>query len=314
MPIQFSVASTATISTLDVLLSFLRKYVDHFIISGTDHNQQLLDNAAMVEPFFSSISSPSRPRRKQKINREQNVSSSNSFNSRSRPEASVFPMPQQQLPPSSEPPSQQQPIAPPTSQHSQPLQSEVQPMIHQRQQVLNPVVTSIKRSIYTHVNELIAQNEERPEQLARIYHNLQNCMNPPEMMANLNHSSASGNNRRPWESMYQNVEDDDEDDNDEDDENNVSSTSLFKNGTSIKTFNAAVLASSSNSAPSDNRLALLAASSAAEVNSSGESSLVQEEDQQPHRFPLFNYEVCINLMRYFVYDMDYVLTNRFCLF
>ena len=223
-------------------------------------------------------------------------------------------MPQQQLPPSSEPPSQQQPIAPPTSQHSQPLQSEVQPIIHQRQQVLNPVVTSIKRSIYTHVNELIAQNEERPEQLARIYHNLQNCMNPPEMMANLNHSSASGNNRRPWESMYQNVEDDDEDDNDEDDENNVSSTSLFKNGTSIKTFNAAVLASSSNSAPSDNRLALLAASSAAEVNSSGESSLVQEEDQQPHRFPLFNYEVCINLMRYFVYDMDYVLTNRFCLF
>ena len=73
-------------------------------------------------------------------------------------------------------------------------------------------------------------------------------------------------------------------------------------------------ASSSNSAPNDNRLALLAASSAAEVNSSGESSLVQEEDQQPHRFPLFNYEVCINLMRYFVYDMDYVLTNRFCLF
>jgi len=256
--------------------------------AGTDHHQQLLDNAAMVEPFFSSISSPSRPRRKQKINREQNVSSSNSFNSRSRPEASVFPMPQQQIQPSLSEQQSQQPISQPISQVPQPQQNEVQPMVHQRQQVLNPVVTSIKRSIYTQVNELIAQNEERPEQLARIYHNLQNCMNSTEMMANLNQSSGSGaNDRRPWGSMYQDVEEDDDDDNDE---NNVSSTSLFKNGISIKTFNAAVLAPSTNSATNDNRLALLAASSAAEVNSSGESSLVQEEDQHQHQLPLFAYE------------------------
>ena len=67
----------------------------------------------------------------------------------------VFPMPQQTQP----------------ENHHQPRQNQVQP-IHQ--QLLNPMVTSIKRSIYNHVNDLIAQNEERPEQLARIFHDLQN--------------------------------------------------------------------------------------------------------------------------------------------
>ena len=68
------------------------------------------------EPYFST----GRPRRKQKINREHNVSGT-------RPEAAmVFPMPQQQ----------QQPV------HHHPRQNQVQP-IHQ--QLLNPMVTSIKR-------------------------------------------------------------------------------------------------------------------------------------------------------------------------
>ena len=308
--------------------SYLDKLL-FFSVLGTDPHHQLLDNAAMVEPFFSSMGSPSRPRRKQKINREQNVSSSNAINSRSRPEAAmVFPMPQQQQAPTTRaaaapPPPLQQPIARPSSGHQhrqqqpQPLQNEVQPMMHQRQQQvsMNPVVTSIKRSIYTHVNDLIAQNEERPEQLARIYHNLQNINCSTEMaMGNLNNStlSSSGggvgaggnhNRRPPWGSMYRDVEDDDledlEDlDDDDEEDNNVvtSSTSLFKN---IKTFNAAVLASSSSistPATNDNRLALLAASSAADVvHSSGESSLIQEEEhqqQQQDRFPLFSYEVC----------------------
>jgi hypothetical protein len=269
--------------------SYLDKLL-FFSVLGTDPHHQLLDNAAMVEPFFSSMGSPSRPRRKQKINREQNVSSSNAINSRSRPEAAmVFPMPQQQQAPTTRaaaapPPPLQQPIARPWS-------------------------------IYTHVNDLIAQNEERPEQLARIYHNLQNINCSTEMaMGNLNNStlSSSGggvgaggnhNRRPPWGSMYRDVEDDDledlEDlDDDDEEDNNVvtSSTSLFKN---IKTFNAAVLASSSSistPATNDNRLALLAASSAADVvNSSGESSLIQEEEhqqQQQDRFPLFSYEVC----------------------
>ena len=44
--------------------------------NGGDHGHHgLLENLAVIEPSFSSISSPSRPRRKQKINREQNVSS-----------------------------------------------------------------------------------------------------------------------------------------------------------------------------------------------------------------------------------------------
>lgn len=70
----------------------------------------------------------------------------------------VFPMPQS---------TQNQP----QQAVQQPRQNEVQPMVHHQMQ--NPVVTSIKRSIYSHVNDLIAQNEERPELLARIYHNLQ---------------------------------------------------------------------------------------------------------------------------------------------
>ena len=207
-------------------------------------------------------------------------------------------------------------------------------MMHQRQQQvsMNPVVTSIKRSIYTHVNELIAQNEERPEQLARIYHNLQNINYSTEIaMANLNNStlSSSGggvgaggnhNRRPPWGSMYRDVEDDDLDDLDdeeEEEENNVvtSSTSLFKN---IKTFNAAVLASSSSistPATNDNRLALLAASSAADVvNSSGESSLIQEEEhqqQQQDRFPLFSYEVC-SILHTYVMCLQLIASESFC--
>lgn len=125
--------------------------------SSTDH--QLLDNAVLVEPYFPQTTSAStRPRRKQKINREQNVSSSG-ISGRPRAEATMmFPMPQSSST-QNQPPQQQ------------PRQNEVQPMVHHQMQ--NPVVTSIKRSIYSHVNDLIAQNEERPELLARIYHNLQ---------------------------------------------------------------------------------------------------------------------------------------------
>ena len=101
----------------------------------------------------------------------------------------VFPMPQAQQPSLARPSSRQEPVTSSVSSQ-QPLQNEVHPMIQQQQGVRgsNPVVTSIKRSIYTHVNELIAQNEERPEQLARIYHNLQN-MNSSEIMATLNNES-----------------------------------------------------------------------------------------------------------------------------
>ena len=100
------------------------------------------------------------------------------------------------------------------------------------------MVTSIKRSIYTHVNELIAQNEERPEQLARIYHNLQN-MNSSEIMANLNNVESSNNRRsRPWgPSMYRDVEDEEEEedveDEDDDDEEENNANSLFKNTTGL---------------------------------------------------------------------------------
>ena len=103
----------------------------------------------------------------------------------------------------------------PMRQSQQPLQSEAVQPIHQQMQ--NPVVTSIKRSIYSHVNDLIAQNEERPEQLARIYRDLQSINNrqtasvtPSEVgvvseaLANLNMSST----RATWDSMYHGAEDD----------------------------------------------------------------------------------------------------------
>ena len=214
-----------------------------------DHHQSLLDNAAIIAPLsFSSISSPSRPRRKQKINREQNVSNE----SRPQPEAAmVFPIRQER---------QVQPNNPRRQQN------EVQPMM-----LNNPVVTSIKRSIYSHVNELIAQNEERPERLARIFQDLQTINRSDQALesanadalANLNvSSSTSGHLQRPSWSMYSAADVEDED-------NGVTSTTFKNSG--IKRFT-----------PNDNRLAYLASSSAmhpnAENNSSN-SSLVAEDDR-----------------------------------
>lgn len=134
----------------------------------------------MVEPYFANLSSPSRPRRKQKINREQNresaapnvsASSRNVMNQQqsspmmSRPleaaaAAMVFPMPQQE---------QQQ------RERNVNIQSRSSSLLESasHQQLMNPMVTSIKRSIYSHVNDLIAQHEQRPDQLARIFHDLQ---------------------------------------------------------------------------------------------------------------------------------------------
>merc|ERR1719412_1999759 len=122
-------------------------------------------------------------------------------------------MPQTQQQPSlARPSSRQEPVTSSVSSQ-QPLQNEVHPMIHQVRGS-NPVVTSIKRSIYTHVNELIAQNEERPEQLARIYHNLQN-MNSSEIMANLNNESSINRRRRWGPSMYREVEEDEDEEEDD---------------------------------------------------------------------------------------------------
>merc|ERR1711860_144789 len=147
-------------------------------------------------------------------------------------------------------------------------QNGVQPMM-----LNNPVVTSIKRSIYSHVNELIAQNEERPERLARIFQDLQTINRSDQALesanadalANLNvSSSTSGHLQRPSWSMYSAAADvEDEGD------NGVTSTS-FKSG--IKRFT-----------PNDNRLAYLASSSAmhpnADNNSSNSSSLVAEDER-----------------------------------
>ena len=146
----------------------------------------------MIPTFFQRLYplNSLRPRRKQKINREQNVSSNGVSSRPQRPlaeAAMIFPL---QRPSSSERPRE-------------PRQNQVQP-IHQQAQ--NPVVTSIKRSIYSHVNELIAQNEERPESLARIFHDLQSMNQPPppptdeEVLANLNSTP-----RRPWTSMYDGI-------------------------------------------------------------------------------------------------------------
>ena len=81
------------------------------------------------------------------------------------------------------------------------------------------------RSIYNHVNDLIAQNEERPEQLARIYHDLQN-INRHEV--NADNTVDSTSTRRPlsrpsWGSMYDGVQDEADED-----ENDVSSSTFFK--------------------------------------------------------------------------------------
>ena len=148
-------------------------------------------------------------------------------------------------------------------------QNEVQPMM-----LNNPVVTSIKRSIYSHVNELIAQNEERPERLARIFQDLQTINRSDQALesanadalANLNvSSSTSGHLQRPSWSMYSAAADVEDEDN-----NGVTSTS-FKSG--IKRFT-----------PNDNRLAYLASSSSAmhpnaDNNSSNSSSLVAEDER-----------------------------------
>ena len=138
-------------------------HLPHSPFRANNNTDLMADNTVMVEPYFSNSglsSTPAavRPRRKQKINREQNVSTfrGQSSGSASAASAMVFPMQSQE---------QQQ------NRGRQPRQNEVQPL---HQQALNPVVTSIKRSIYSHVNELIAQNEERPESLAQIFHDLQN--------------------------------------------------------------------------------------------------------------------------------------------
>ena len=92
------------------------------------------------------------------------------------------------------------------------------------------MVTSIKRSIYNHVNDLIAQNEERPEQLARIFHDLQNINNRHEInnqtqQADTTTENVSRSLNRPsWgSSMYDGVQDEPDED-----ENDVSSSSFFK--------------------------------------------------------------------------------------
>lgn len=154
-----------------------------------------MDNAAFVEPYFMA-SPASRPRRKQKINREQNVSNSMiRCNGRPLEAALVLPMPQQ---------PQQQPQN----------EDQVQP-------AMNTVVTSIKRSIYSHVNELIARHEERPDQLARIFHDLQSINNG---VSNVTTTTSSEASSRPRQSWYEAAVQDEEDD-------NVTSSSFFKNKT-----------------------------------------------------------------------------------
>jgi hypothetical protein len=246
------------------------------------HHHHLLDNTVMVEPYFASMTSPSRPRRKQKINREQNVSSPSimrrSSTSRGPLEAAmVLPMPQQQLP----------------------RQNEVQPIHHQ---LLNPMVTSIKRSIYSHINDLIAQNEERPDQLARIFHDLQNLRLPAEDNNSTTENNLEATNtasvptstqprrQQSWHSMYDggHEEADDEDA----DENNVSSSSFFKLSTN-KRFNPVATATSHTSS-NDNRLAFLASSNMEQLLSSGGSSLVAGQELDDGRLPLFTYEVASN--------------------
>ena len=95
------------------------------------------------------------------------------------------------------------------------------------------MVTSIKRSIYNHVNDLIAQNEERPEQLARIFHDLQNINNRTTHEINQQANNQADTttetvsrslNRPSWgSSMYDGVQDEPDED-----ENDVSSSSFFK--------------------------------------------------------------------------------------
>ena len=156
---------------------------------------------AFIEPNFGpmataaraataprSRTSPPRPRRKQKINREQNrenatpilpVEANNSFaNGPMRSTAS-----QRQR--SGESSSSGNTSAPPTSASAAmvfPIQQQQQQnrnLNSNRRQTetaadhANPVVNSLSRSIYSQVSHLISQHEQRPEQLARIFEDLQ---------------------------------------------------------------------------------------------------------------------------------------------
>jgi len=126
-------------------------------------------------------SSPSRPRRKQKINREQNrespeveVSTATSRNvvsasatATSTTSAMVHPMPQ---------PSRrlQQPDSSTEWQHPQQGASNL------GQAEANPAaVDSLTRSIFSQIGNIVSQNEQNPDRLARIYHNLQNLQADP---------------------------------------------------------------------------------------------------------------------------------------
>ncbi len=111
--------------------------------AATQHQQP---RAALIEPNFSS---PPRPRRKQKINREQNrEESSNLHPYAHHPSAAamVHPMPHNSG--------------------------------HQTGQEVNlasvsPVVSSLTRSIYSQINNVISRHEHNPDRLARLYHELQ---------------------------------------------------------------------------------------------------------------------------------------------
>ena len=158
---------------------------------------------AFIEPNFGPVAtaargataprsrtSPPRPRRKQKINREQNrenatpilpVEANNSFaNGSTRSTAS-----RRQR--SAESSSSGNTSVPPTSASA----AMVFPIQQQQQQEqnrnlnsnsqqaataadhANPVVNSLSRSIYDQVSHLISQHEQRPDQLARIFEDLQ---------------------------------------------------------------------------------------------------------------------------------------------
>jgi hypothetical protein len=138
-----------------------------------------------IEPIFNS---PPRPRRKQKINREQNrevvvVSDHNpaapSVTTADRRSytrmdqhfaaaaaAMVFPMPQNQ-------------------------DRNVNMDTAANLAAVSPIASSLTRSIYNQVNNLISEHEERPEQLARIFRNLQDLSTEER----LGPSAAAGNNR-----------------------------------------------------------------------------------------------------------------------
>ena len=105
---------------------------------------------AFIEPNFNSLNnSPPRPRRKQKINREQNrdeerAADPGQQNLSSTASAMVFPMPQNQ-----------------------------QSQNNVNQAVVSPVVNTLTRSIYNQVNSLVSRHEQQPDTLARIFHDLQ---------------------------------------------------------------------------------------------------------------------------------------------